>query len=270
MKHAPVPALTLAALLALTSCGTDTEPAEEAEPTEAAESTPESTPEAVDATEDEAGASGDEAEDFEAPTGDEDYDMTEIDEREEGADGLGGSIGGATIDDPISGTWQVGDTFDFYGTDGVSSMDVTWDALEWVTTDDGEDAAIAILSSDNTEGTAPIDQHYPTIDGGGWHYVSEAGEISEIMNMDHSTTFDGVLTEFKGGDGLPAGTTATGEVLWMVTGERGGSFVYMSPFQEFLLVLELPEESTGTEGNESIATINERAADFDGTIIEAW
>lgn len=246
-------AASTALLLALTGCSGDAE----------SDDGPESSAASAEDSAPEEGATGSaEGADSESPAESGDSGQEEAE----------GGHGGTSVDDPIGGTYQVGDTFEFYGTDGASSMEVTWVATEWVETEDGKDAPILVLSADNTDGDTVVDYHYPTVDGGGWHYRADDGEMWSLLerrNGNYDTTFVGTVKNFGADEGIAPGSKESGRVLWTVTEEHGGDFVYMSPMDEYLITLDIGDESVNTD-NETVQQIHERAEKFDGVFIEPW
>ncbi|GAA4923595.1 hypothetical protein [Nesterenkonia rhizosphaerae] len=240
MKHAPIVVLATSALLLATACGDE---APEPEPAAAA-------PEQAESTE---------------PTDIQTEDAEEDPAETEGDDDL---YPGMNVDLPAIGTHQVGDTFEFLSTDGFESMQVTWDAIEWLETDEGDDVALLVLSADNTAGSGTVEFSYPTRDGGGFHYISDSGEITDNYenDMPHSTTFDGEVGLFGRGDGVLPGTQESGKVIWFKTDGLSGRIAYLNDAGRFMNVLELPAESVNSD-HETIQTIHERAALFDGSYI---
>lgn len=240
MKHTPAITLALAGAFALSSCGSDTGPAEEAEPAEVAES---------------------------EPAAPESPEETESEEPAEAAD-MSAEDPGQPDDSLDAITHSVGDTFRLASMDGMGSLEVTYEGFEWVDPErvaGEENYGLAILSV-AAEGDMPVQLPAP-IDGGGWHYVTADNEMDSLYNLlqDWSSTWGGRVQHMYSGPFTP-GVTESNLLEEVIVPERGGQLAHVDGVGMIEAYLEVPDESMN-DGNPAIEEVYEIAdTDWNGEV----
>lgn len=247
MKRSPITAASLVALLALVGCGSDTGPAEEAEPAAPVESAPDETDQPA-----------------------EQEDSTEPDENGEPADDsdMMAEDPGPPDDSIDTITYAVGDTFRLASMDGMGTAEVTYEGFEWVDPErvaGEENYGFAILSV-AAEGDMPVQLPAP-IDGGGWHYVTADNEMQSLYTLmqDWSGTWEGRVQHMYSGPFTP-GVVESNLLREVVLPERGGQLAHVDGVGMIEAYLEVPDESMN-DGNPAIDQVYEIAdADWNGEV----
>lgn len=237
MKTTRSLALAGIALLGLTACGGDeVETYSAPEPDETAEQATEQP-----------------AEGPEAPSDDEDV------------------SGGTAPDEPVDGTYEVGDTFPFHSANNTGTAEITWDAIDWVETDDGQEAAIMAFTIDATDSSEEIQHHYNTSGTSGWYYVDD--DMVATSYVDMYTSWDGATYghDMPGGEFVAPGTVGGERTMMAVTGEdRGGIYAYAED-GIYTINLDIPDEPVNAEDNETLQGVHDQVEElYDGVYFTAW